>query len=293
MSKKVLLIGSEGYIGSALQRMLKVYDLTTCDINGNPDLKYDYAHLYSRYEHLLNSFDIVILLAGYSAVPMCKNMMSTFCHNNTVAMWLLKYMQPYQKFIYASSASVYDGQFPGKEDSPLSAPLNFYDASKMAFDVFAQVSGKNFYSLRFGTVCGRSPNQRLDILYPRMAWNAVHKGVVEVSNPQAWRSILNINDLVRAVQYIIEVPAPAGIYNVASFNTTIDAVGMQVAKWYNVDFVYKPPVPTYSFSMDCGKFEETFRFQFDKNYQSILHQLDYDYIKSMPDLDRYLRCTPY
>jgi nucleoside-diphosphate-sugar epimerase len=117
---------------------------------------------------------------------------------------------PSQRLIYASSASLYSGN--ESPDHVITEEVigfqyqNAYDLSKYAFDKLISTLNIDFIGLRFGTVCGTSPRQRHELLLNSMVRSAVRTGTVQVSNPQARRSVLAMNDLVATIQALIEVP---------------------------------------------------------------------------------------
>lgn len=123
----------------------------------------------ARYQDLTDSFyrefEAVILLAGQGSVSNSKNMKSVLENNINNFAHLLSLLSSDQKFIYASSSSVY-----GKTDtfadegSRFGDPYNFYDLSKQMIDKLAFLSGKCYFGLRFGTVNGYSPNFRNDLM---------------------------------------------------------------------------------------------------------------------------------
>ena len=75
--KKVLLIGSNGYIGTLLYKKFnKIYNITCIDdcwFNPPPNnvdiIKKDFNSLEKDF---IQEYDVIILLAGHSSVKMCE-----------------------------------------------------------------------------------------------------------------------------------------------------------------------------------------------------------------------------
>jgi nucleoside-diphosphate-sugar epimerase len=215
--KKVLIIGGSGYVGSFLNYSLKGdFEISNLDLNwfsdeSNPkdmrDLTIDY----------LQKFESIILLAGHSSVKMCdNNMLSSFRNNVQNFVELMAKINQNQKFIYASSSSVYGHTNNSivSEDYNTFVPNNYYDLTKQIIDTYAQQSNLNYYGLRFGTINGWSPNMRVDIMINAMVNSALSDGHIKLYVKDIMRPILGIKDLSNAVKKIINTEnSKPGIYN--------------------------------------------------------------------------------
>lgn len=281
---KILIIGGCGYIGSSLFLYLteKKYYVQTVDLEWfgnyvNPkNIKKNYGKLDQKF---FNNYSVIILLAGNSNYYMClKDKLGCFTNNVTNFMYLLEKINQ-QKFIYASSSSIYEnsGKKRVNEECDIYSPLNYYDLTKRTIDYYAQLSGKNFYGLRLGTVSGYSPNFRNDLMINRMYEEARKKGTITIHNPAIFRPLLGINDFCRAVESIIKKNGPSGIYNLASLNASILNAAKKVAekvKGAKIIQVKPSSAKTYkSFIMSNKKFKKKFKFKFEDNINSILDSL--------------------
>lgn len=145
------VIGKQGYIGSALHL---------------PDLPG------------------TLLVAGHSSVKMCENDPDGAWTNNVE--FFRDVLRNCEKpLIYASSGSVYEGT--GREDQLLK-PRGVYDLTKITIDNIAEQSGEWVYGLRLATVCGWSPNLRVDVMLNKMVFDAKTQGEITVQNPDLPRS---------------------------------------------------------------------------------------------------------
>ena len=257
---EVLLIGALGYIGSRLLTHLRAAGHTVTALDraapaGGDVLAADYRSLA---ETELGRFGTVVWLAGHSSVKMAIDAPADAFDNNVCGLLrLAKRLRPAQRLIYASSASLYSGnESPSQvitEDVIGFQYQNAYDLSKYAFDKLISTLGVNFCGLRFGTVCGTSVQQRHELLLNSMVRSAVHDGVVKVSNPQARRSVLALNDLVATIEGLLEVVPEAGFYNLASYSMSIGEFGATVAAQLAARVVEVLGSGTYSFSVDSTK----------------------------------------
>jgi len=283
-SNKILIIGGCGYIGSRLYEYFKnkkKYErVDTVDLEWfgnyvNPqNIKKDYRYLSARF---LKKYDTLILLAGHSSIPMSeKKMLKTFKNNVVNFLQLLNKIDS-QKFIYASSSSVYGNTKENEvtEEHDRYSPTNYYDLTKKEIDYYAHLSKANYYGLRMGTVCGYSPNLRVDVMINKMFESAISTGEILIFNKDFYRPILGIEDFCRAVEEIIKKDAPSGLYNLASFNITIEKIAKKVKKKLKkvkVNNIGSNP-SYYNFSISTRKFEKTFNFQFNDSVESILDSL--------------------
>jgi nucleoside-diphosphate-sugar epimerase len=280
--KKVLVIGGNGYIGSRiindLQPNYDLHSVDQCWFGKDLDysIKKDYRNL-SKEE--LSKFDVVILLAGHSSVKMCEGeIASSWINNVNNFISLIKKLDKSQLLIYASSGSVYgSNNSVSKEDIPLEfKPINNYDLTKYSLDLHAQNFIKEGYQIigfRFGTVNGWSPNLREELMINSMTKRSVEQGVIAINNKNIVRPILGIEDICRAVDTVMQNPS-SGIYNLASFYTTVDEISNKVSNILSSKIKENPDVAgAYNFIMDVDKFKNTYNFEFKSSVNSIVNEL--------------------
>jgi UDP-glucose 4-epimerase len=261
---KVLLVGGCGYIGSFLHSKLKrsTFEVTVCDIliRGNPGItnvhKIDYNSLSADF---LSKFHIVLWFAGHSSVGQSTLDPRGAIENNCVNLYqFTQKLHRSTKLIYASTASLYSTDNiipnPAGEDSLLKIPRNNpYDISKFAFDYIAETFIGEFYALRMGTLAGSSPNLREELIFNSMNISALRNGKVNVRNPNAWRTILFLDDLWRVVFAIMTRDVSPGFFNVGSVTLTVNNLAERIAKMWDAEINYLEDTPTYSFVLDLEK----------------------------------------
>jgi nucleoside-diphosphate-sugar epimerase len=226
----ILILGGKGYIGSRLeQRLGKLHEVESLD--------WENRNLNQNF----NSYDVIINLAAHSSVALCDAFPDLAQENNVVRLnKLIRSLNSKTFLIHISSGSVY-GNCPGQadEDFGLQAALNVYDRTKIDGDnlvLKAITEGKRIISLRFGTVCGISPNTRVDLVLNAMVLRAIEHKEILVFGGNTRRGILFLDDLCEAMERIVELQ-PCGIFNLSSLNTTVDKLASSVALRLDVKII--------------------------------------------------------
>lgn len=211
MNNKVLIVGSQGYLGSHLSTYLskRGYYCEGIDTgffkNGTLTAP-DSVHTVNKDARLiteadLSGFNSLILLAGISNDPF-GHMTSEQIYDPTrdyalAIAGMCKKMEI--QFIYPSSCSVYGAASDGflSEDSPTN-PQTPYSINKLQVEEgLSLIADKTFtpIALRFGTVYGVSPRIRFDVVINMLCGLVLTTNKVTLnSNGQAWRPHLHIDD---------------------------------------------------------------------------------------------------
>jgi nucleoside-diphosphate-sugar epimerase len=248
--------------------------------DGKPIQVIDFSKLSTKE---LSNFDSVVLLAGHSSVKMCVNDWQSTFYNNVLNFVSLankiKATNKPIKLIFASSSSVYGNTFGeiADEEYVQKSALNEYDASKIMLELAAiQEKQIEWYGLRFGTVNGFSENFRSELMINSMYSACLKTSVINVTNPTIHRSILDIKDLCRAIEVIMDKGdiSKTGFYNLSSFNASVDEIATVVSSITNSSIVYKEDLPKpYDFKTTNAKFESVFDFKFTGTISSIVKDL--------------------
>jgi nucleoside-diphosphate-sugar epimerase len=222
MFKNVLIVGSQGYLGSRLteylnERGYKCSGIDTGFFEGGklmtpkrfPTVKKD-ARLITERD--LEGFDAIILLAGISNDPF-GHLSSEQIYNPTrdyaAAIAALGKKLGIQ-FIYPSSCSVYGASVAQGLLSELSTtnPQTAYSINKLQVEEKLSVLADQTFSpvaLRFATVYGMSARIRFDVVINMLCGLALTtKKITLNSNGQAWRPNLHIDDACESFRCCLE-----------------------------------------------------------------------------------------
>jgi UDP-glucose 4-epimerase len=280
-SPAVLILGGNGYIGSALAAYLPTQGITvSCIDNGLRHGPKPSAPPFRTFQDLtpgeLASFDGIVLLAAHSSVSACDEQPRRAFANNVTSFVDLVHKLQGQKLIFASSVSLYINTHgrQADESDPLPEPVSYYDLHKQMIEQYARVAyPSSYYALRFGTVCGPSPNIRWDLLLNSLVWSAVHRGQIEVANRGIHRPILGIHDLCRAIGILLMEPIEPGPYNLASVNVLIGEVADFIARRFQVPCQEVERTTRYDMQVSTRKFQQATGMAFCDSVEGLTDEL--------------------
>jgi nucleoside-diphosphate-sugar epimerase len=285
---KVLVTGTEGYIGSRLAPILigRGHDVVGLDAGFYRDgtLYVDPNRMSSSPKTLfrdlrtitqsdLEGFDAVIHLAELSNDPLGQNRPEiTFEINHRGSLNLAQAARQagVKRFVYASSCSVYglgSGEFLD-ESTPTNPQTAYANCKVMVERDVAPLANQNFsvVFLRNATAYGPSPRMRFDIVLNdlcALAWT--RQKIVMTSDGSPWRPIVHIEDICEAMYCALE--APSGAINGQIFNVGHNAENFRVreiaeivaAVFPNCSVIVGPP----------GNDNRSYRVQFDKIHSKL------------------------
>lgn len=239
---KILVTGTEGYIGSRLVPWLaqaghEVEGLDTgfyrdgclyLDPIGLPvGARTVYKDLRSVTQADFEGFDAVVHLAELSNDPLGQNQPEiTFDINHQGSLRIARAARAagVKRFVYASSCSVYGaGSGDFVDETSAVNPQTAYAQCKTLVERDAvELAGPDFSVtfLRNATAYGPSPRMRFDIVLNdlcALAWT--RRKIAMVSDGSPWRPIVHIEDICEAVRCALEAPASAvngEIFNVGA-----------------------------------------------------------------------------
>ncbi len=220
--KKVLITGSQGYIGSILAPYLQEkgldcagYDsgfFNDCILYPPADLPVKSADARDFTEHDLDGIDALVHLAAISNDPF-GNLTPEMVYDPTrkYALEIAKLCKKRGvKFIFASSCSVYGkGGSELLDENSHTAPQTPYSANKLQIENdLMEISDSSFspIAFRFATAFGRSPRMRFDIVVNMLAGMAFTSGqIVLNSDGTSWRPNIHVLDMCQAIYRAIEL----------------------------------------------------------------------------------------
>jgi nucleoside-diphosphate-sugar epimerase len=224
---RVLVTGTEGYLGSLLAPMLlrRGDDVMGVDTGfyksgwlynpGTPTPRTLAKDIRQVEKHDVAGFDAIVHMAELSNDPtgeLAPRMTYEINHHGSVRLAQLAKDAGVRRFIYMSSCSVYGlgGDVDVTEESPIN-PQTAYavcktlverDVQPMADDNFSPVFFRN------ATAFGASPRQRFDLVVNNLcglAWTT--KTIKMNSDGTPWRPLVHALDIARAILCVLDAPA--------------------------------------------------------------------------------------
>jgi len=255
--KKILITGSEGYIGSVLtaQLLKQNYKLTGLD---TLFFQKSHAHSHIPNYHLIRNdirsvdksafkdCDIVIHLAALSNDPLGEinpRLTDKINFQTSVKLAVLAKSAGVKRFLFASSCSIY-----GKADKRIVneystvSPLTAYASSKYAAEKqILNLKSQKFCPtiLRFATVYGYSPQFRNDLVVNNLLTCALCSNIINVqSDGTPYRPLIDLRDVSNIISKFITIDTSK--INGEIFNIGFDENNFRVKHIANLIKHYLP-----------------------------------------------------
>jgi nucleoside-diphosphate-sugar epimerase len=240
----ILVTGGAGYVGSTLVPRLLAdgHQVRVLDalLHGGEPLLGVWSHPGFEFVHgdlcdrarrqaAVTGMDAVVHLAAMVGDPACARQPDLARSVNLQAS--LAFIEESQqagvrRFVFASTCSNYgrmkDADQYVDEDSELS-PVSLYAETKVAVEkaLLQSANKQNWYPtpLRFATIFGVSPRMRFDLTVNEFTMEMMTKKHLKVFGEQFWRPYIHVRDAARAVQLVLNSPAPriaGAVFNVGA-----------------------------------------------------------------------------
>jgi nucleoside-diphosphate-sugar epimerase len=223
---RVLVTGSEGYIGSVLGPFLAAHGHDVAGVDAGfyrsgwlyepqtstiPTLTRD---IRSLAEADLDGFDAVVHMAELSNDPLgqlAPTITYDINHAGSVHVATAARAAGVERFVYTSSCSVYGDadEEVVDEQSPLRPQTAYAECKQLVERDVAALATAQFSPvfLRNATVYGASPRMRFDIVLNNLcgfAWTT--RQIRMESDGTPWRPLVHVLDVCRAIRCALEAP---------------------------------------------------------------------------------------
>ena len=256
---KILLTGSEGFIGNAIAGILidSNIDFIGVDrripkISSREFLLFDLNS--GDLDALLESQspDVVIHCAAQSDVEESIKHAALDAEINIISTIAL--LESFVKtkgthFIYLQSGGAiydYSGDFPIKEDHPVK-PISPYGLSKLTSESYVQLlcenAGIGWTSLALSNCYGPVTQNQKGVIYE--FWEKISKGECPtIYGPEVTRDFIHINDVVNALMTIISTPLNTRINIASGTEISLEELFRLVSEVLEVDVkpIIKEPI---------------------------------------------------
>jgi len=277
---KVLVTGTEGYLGSLLPPLLmeRGHEVLGVDTgyykvgwlyNGTPvtakTLNKDIRHISAED---LQGIDAIVHMAELSNDPtgqLSPNITYDINHKGSVRLANLAKAAGISRFVYMSSCSVYGVATAGDvtEESQVN-PQTAYAECKTMVERDVQLMADDSFSptfMRNATAFGASPRMRFDIVLNNLAGLAwTTKEIKMISDGTPWRPLVHALDICKAIACTLE--APRDIVHNQIFNVGDTANNYRVKE---IAEIIADAFPGCKLSFgDSGSDNRSYRVSFEK-----------------------------
>lgn len=255
----ILITGGAGYIGNILTPYLlnNGYEVTVLDnlihrqhgvLENCSNEKFSFVYGDVRneklYLDLIKKHDVIINLAAYVGMPLCRRFpIETRQVNQESAEFLAKSVSPQQLVIFSTTNSGYGlgEHVDGKavyctEETPLK-PISLYGETKCAAEMAIMERGNNI-SFRLATVMGVSRKMRMDLLVNDFVYRAWNDKYIVLFESHFLRNFIHIKDVASAIHLGLRNGSMRGqVYNVGNDSANVDKMQLcLLIKKYVPDF---------------------------------------------------------
>jgi len=262
---KVLITGGAGYVGTELTKTLvkceDVDDILIYDNLGRLNFNLFLGRRLERHEKvnfisgdildsrklrmILEGVDIVYHLAARVTTPFANtdaHFHEQVNHWGTAEVVNAVEDSSVQKFIYASSTSVYGSSKDFLTEDSMPNAKTFYGISKLRGEEHVRrlFKKKDTYILRCGNVYGYSKSMRFDAVINKFMFEANFNNRISIhGNGHQSRSFISVGLLAEVMEKLIVSQVPGGTYNVVDRNYSIlDIVDALKSLYPLLEFIF-------------------------------------------------------
>ncbi len=289
MFKKIAITGGAGYVGSALvPALLKAgHEVAVLDLFLYGEEVFGLFNKHSALRRIkrdirdeqglmgdLKGIDAVIHLACISNDPSFEldpRLGKSINYDAFPGLLRAVRANGVKRFLYASSSSVYGvKQQPDVREEDHCEPLTDYSKYKLLCEQLMKSDGFGscceWVILRPATVCGYAPRLRLDLTVNVLTIHALVNQQITVFGGGQLRPNLNIKDMVRAYQLLLEAPGDvihAQTFNVGYQNRSVAEIAKLVHRQVGnpkVTVVIKPTDDLRSYHINSDRIQKALGF---------------------------------
>ena len=230
--QKVLVVGGAGYLGAELVPLLlnRGYGVRVLDSLLFGEAPLDSVKDHANFELMtgdvrdiqsvvraMKGCDTVIHLAAIVGDPACaENPQLAVEINRAATRMLIDVSRGHgiQRFLFASTCSVYGASELLMDEHARVAPISLYAQTKIDSEgLLLEARSADFHPtiLRLATLFGLSARPRFDLVVNLLTARAVRTGKITIFNREQWRPFMHVGDAARAFVACLEANHVASV----------------------------------------------------------------------------------
>lgn len=292
----ILLLGGMGYIGSTLAGYLLNHTEHKITIVDKLEFGVNTHFFYSLLNHerirfikgdicdmsitypLIRKHDVIVDLASLTLPNSADNPDDAIMINQHMAEIVGDCCNKLgKKMIFLSTCSNYGISKKLVTEEAELFPVSIYAISKVNAEKYLLKNVPNVTILRCATAYGISPGRtRWDVILNDFVKTAYETGAIDVFQPDAHRPIIDVQDIAKAIQIVIDRPHNSGVYNIGANNhnfTKRELVKKIVDLLPEVKINYVEKYDNRDYKVNFNKAEKELGFKIEHTVQSGIRKM--------------------
>lgn len=240
--KKILLIGSTGFIGKKLKKELVKNFILICP---RKNQNFDITKKNELKKYLNENIDIVINLSGQQNQNI-KKTINVINKGNLNILDISKKIKKKITLIFISTSLVYGNSNKIKKENSQIKPLNAYEKTKYKIEKKYLKSSNDYLILRFCNLYGGKKSKGLISL---ILESIKRKKLFYFDNLKTFKNFIFIDDVINILVYLINKNVKNKVLNIGNENISfanlvnkINSISRNNFRFYNKDINIKQTV---------------------------------------------------
>lgn len=227
MKKKILIIGSEGYIGSKLKKILrKKYIIFTPSKK-----KMNITNFNSLKKNFNYKINCIINLSGQISAN-SKSMKNIILNGNKNIIKLCNGKNI--KIFYVSTSLIYGYSYKNKNENSNKNPIDNYSKLKLMAEKEYIKSNTNYTILRLCNIYNGKKNG----IVKNLTSSLIKKDRIYLTNSNAFRNYINVKDLNNIILRMLNMKLKHRIYNIGFENIKLIELIKRIEKKLKIKINY-------------------------------------------------------